>query len=85
VDKTRCCRDGRDGLTSDLQRLYKRCHVTTQRPTLKLAHDVPEPPAITAEVRAKLVVEAKEWRAGVAKQSAAIEAVTSTDLNVRAR
>jgi hypothetical protein len=59
--------------------------VTTPRSPIKLAHDVPVPPAITAEVRAQLVVEAKEWRAGVAKQSAAIEAVTSSDLNVRAR
>ena len=56
-----------------------------QKPRVRLAREVPAPPAITAEVRAQLAADAKEWRAEVAEKVAAIESVTSEDLRVRAR
>lgn len=56
-----------------------------QKPKLCLARNVPEPPAITDEEREALVREAKAWREEIAVKTAAIEAVTSDDLRVRAR
>lgn len=56
-----------------------------QKPKVRLARDVPPPPTITEEVRAQLAVDSREWRAEVAAKVAAIEAVTSKDLRVRAR
>lgn len=58
---------------------------TEQKPKMRLARNVPEPPAITEEMRRELVREAKAWRAEIAEKAAAIEAVTSDDLRVRAR
>lgn len=58
---------------------------TEQKPKVRLARDVPVPPAITDQVREQLAAEAREWRAEVAGKVAAIELVTSEDLRVRAR
>lgn len=56
-----------------------------EKPKVRLARNVPEPPTITDEERKALVREAKAWREEIAVKTAAIEAVTSDDLRVRAR
>jgi hypothetical protein len=55
------------------------------KPKVKLVQDVPPPPPITPEVRARLVEEAKLWRAEFAERIAAVEAITSDDLKIRVR
>ena len=56
-----------------------------QKPKVKLAREVPDPPTITEEMRKQLAVDSREWRAEVAEKVKAIESVTSDDLRVRAR
>lgn len=56
-----------------------------QKPKIKLARTVPEPPPITEALRDQLVAEARIWRAEVAERVKAIELVTADDLRVRAR
>ncbi len=51
----------------------------------KLATDVPDPPAVTDEVRTQLAAEAREWGAEFSKKVSAIESVTAEDLRARAR
>lgn len=58
---------------------------TDQSPKMRIARRVPEPAAITEEMRRELVREAKAWRAEIAEKAAAIEAVTSDDLRLRVR
>jgi len=59
--------------------------MTVSAEAYQLATDVPDPPAITDEMRAELAAEAHEWQVTFTKKVTAIESVTAEDLTARAR
>lgn len=52
---------------------------------IKVAKDLPPPPALSAADLQRIDDEAQIWRAAVAKGTASLERLTSEDLRIRLR